>query len=122
LVFEGYGPIGERRSKDLSGRPVDTSATFPGGSSGVGFEGLREYLQTKRQEDFVENLARKLLTYALNRSLMLSDDVAIATMKTNLVKDGYRFEGLVEGIVTSSQFRNKRVSASMPSTAQRDQR
>jgi hypothetical protein len=43
-------------------------------------------------------------------------------MKTNLVKDGYRFEGLVEGIVTSSQFRNKRVSASMPSTAQRDQR
>ena len=29
LVFEGYGPIGERRDKDLAGRPVDVSATFP---------------------------------------------------------------------------------------------
>ncbi len=32
LAFEGYGPVGERRTKDLAGRPVDTRATFPGGS------------------------------------------------------------------------------------------
>ena len=35
LVFEGYGPIGERRTKDLGDRPVDDSATFPGGSNVV---------------------------------------------------------------------------------------
>ena len=29
LAFEGYGPVGERRTKDLAGRPVDTQATFP---------------------------------------------------------------------------------------------
>ncbi len=34
LVFEGYGPIGERRDKDLAGHPVDAHATFPGGSEG----------------------------------------------------------------------------------------
>src|SRR5262249_36044476 len=28
LVFEGFGPVGERRTKDLGGRPVDASATF----------------------------------------------------------------------------------------------
>ena len=33
LVFEGYGPIGERRDSDLAGRPVDASATFPGGTA-----------------------------------------------------------------------------------------
>ena len=36
LVFEGYGPVGERRDTDLAGRPVDVSATFPGGSHGAG--------------------------------------------------------------------------------------
>src|SRR5262249_35858080 len=29
LAFEGYGPIGERRVRDLGGRLVDTRATFP---------------------------------------------------------------------------------------------
>ena len=121
LVFEGYGPIGERRTEDLSGRPIDASATFPGGSSGTGFEGLRDYLRQKRQNDFVENLTRKLLAYALNRSLVLSDDITIEAMTAKLVKDGYRFDSLVEAVVTSSQFRNKRGSVSAPSTLPRDQ-
>ena len=34
LVFEGYGPIGDARTKDLAGHAVDTQATFPGGSHG----------------------------------------------------------------------------------------
>ena len=44
LVFEGYGPIGERRDRDLGGRPVDAKATFPDGSEGTGLGGLRRYL------------------------------------------------------------------------------
>src|SRR5207253_11514547 len=31
LAFEGYGPVGEQRTKDLAGRQVDTRAEFPGG-------------------------------------------------------------------------------------------
>ena len=41
LVFEGYGPIGERRDRDLGNRPVETKATFPDGSEGTGLDGLR---------------------------------------------------------------------------------
>src|SRR6185295_9977618 len=29
LAFEGFGPIGERRTVDLGGRPVDARAAFP---------------------------------------------------------------------------------------------
>jgi hypothetical protein len=76
LVFEGYGPVGERRDKDLAGRPVDTRAAFPGGGDGEGLEGLRRYVRDRRQDDFLENLSRKLLAYGLGRSLQLSDDVA----------------------------------------------
>ena len=108
LVFEGYGMVGERRSKDLSGRAVDDSATFPGGATGAGIEGLLSYLRAHRQDDFINNLSRKLLSYALGRSLMLSDDIAVDAMRAKLVKDAYRFDSLIESIVTSSQFRNKR--------------
>ncbi len=83
LAFEGYGPIGERRTKDLAGRPVDTQATFPGGSEGSGFDGLRNYMRTHRQNDFIDNLCRKMLVYALGRSLMLSDEPTIEAARGN---------------------------------------
>jgi len=108
LIFEGYGPIGERRTLDLGGRPVDTRATFPDKSEGTGLDGLRTYLRQKRQEEFLDNLCRKLLSYALGRSLLPSDDSTIQTMRERLAVDGYRFGGLIESIVTSPQFLTKR--------------
>jgi hypothetical protein len=108
LSFEGYGPIGERRTTDLGGRPVDTRATFPGGGEGDGLEGLRAYLRERRQDEFVDNLCRKLLAYALGRTLLPSDDELILDMRRKLAANGYRFGTLIEAVVTSPQFLNKR--------------
>jgi hypothetical protein len=109
LAFEGYGPVGGARTKDLAGRPVDTSVTFPGGTQGTGFEGLQTFIREHRQKEFVDSLSRKLLAYALNRSLQLSDESIIERMETRLAAKEYRFNSLVETIVTSPQFLNKRV-------------
>jgi hypothetical protein len=108
LVFEGFGPIGEQRTKDLSGHPVQTAAAFPDGKERKGLEGLRDYLREKRQEEYVDNLCRKFFSYALGRGLQLSDEKTLADMKKNLVADGYAFGTLVESIITSPQFLNKR--------------
>ena len=108
LVFEGFGPIGERREKDLAGRAIDVRAAFPGGGEGAGMDGLRQHLREWRQNDFVENLSRKLLVYALGRSPMLPDDLLVQEMKRKLVADNFRFGSLIESIVTSPQFLNKR--------------
>ena len=108
LAFEGYGPVGELRSIDFGGRPVDTHVTFPHGFEGAGVEGLRTYLRASRHGEFVENLCRKLLAYALGRSLLPSDDDTIKDMRGRLAADGHRFGRLVESIVTSPQFRNRR--------------
>ena len=108
LAFEHYGPIGELRTTDLGGRPVANRVEFPGGRTGTGLEGLQQYLRDQRQNEFVENLCRKLFGYALGRKLMLSDEPAIATMKNELKKNDYRFGTLVETIVTSRQFRFQR--------------
>ena len=108
LVFEGYGPVGEKRAKDLGGKPVDTRATFADGTDEEGLDGLRDYLKKKREGDFVENLCRKLLAYGLGRTLILSDDSTIREMRAKLAANNYRFDTLVESIVTSRQFCNKR--------------
>jgi mono/diheme cytochrome c family protein len=108
LVFEGYGPVGERRDVDLGGRPIDASADFPGGASGSGVEYLRHYIREHRQQDFVDNLCRKLLSYGLGRSLLLSDEPLVEEMRSKLAAENHRFGVLVEAIVASPQFRTKR--------------
>ena len=107
LVFEGFGPVGERREKDLAGRTVDASATFPDGQEGTGLEGLRRYIRLNRQKDFVDNLCRKMLAYALGRSLILSDDPIIAQIEDTLARDNDRLDTLIQSIVASPQFLNK---------------
>jgi hypothetical protein len=113
LAFEGYGPVGETRTKDLAGRPVDTAVTFPGGGHGLGLEAVENYIRERRQADFVDNLSRKLLAYALNRSLQLSDETLVQEMETRLRARDYRFSVLVDAIVASPQFLNAR----MPNSA-----
>ena len=108
LVFEGFGPVGEVREKDFAGNVVDTRAVFPNGMEGAGVDGLRRYIRDHRQDEFIENLCRKLLAYALNRSPIVSDDPLIEQMKEQLAKDDHRFGNMVEAIVTSSQFLTKR--------------
>lgn len=108
LVFEGFGPVGERRTKDLAGRAIDASATFPDSSEGAGLAGLRQYIRARRERDFTDNLSRKMLAYALGRSLILSDELLVRQIRDKLSKSNYRVDTLIESIVTSPQFLNKR--------------
>jgi len=112
LALEGYGPVGESRAKDLAGRPVDTRVDYPGGRGGEGMAGLRAYVMANRRDDFVDNICRKMLVYALERSLILADDLAIDAMRGKLAANGYRAGTLIESIVTSPQFLNKRGNSS----------
>jgi mono/diheme cytochrome c family protein len=113
LVFEGYGPIGEQRSKDLGGKAVDARAPFPGGVERSGVTGLREFIRQKRQDDFLDTFDRKMLSYALGRSLQPSDDATLQEIRKRSIATGYRFGTLVETIVNSRQFRNRRAVAAV---------
>ena len=108
LAFETYDPVGRLRTHDLGGRTVDARATFPGGIEGEGLQGIRQYIREHRESDFVRGFISKLLAYALGRSLALSDDLLIRETGRKLAGDGGRFESIIESIVTSRQFLNKR--------------
>ncbi len=108
LSMEGFDPIGRRRSKDLAGRPVDDVVRLPDGTAARGVPEFARHLVTERRDEFVHTLCRKLLGYALGRSLQLSDDVLLEEMQVALDKHGDRVVPLFETIVLSPQFRHQR--------------
>ncbi len=108
LAFEGYGPVGNKREKDLAGHVVDTQATFPGGVEGKGLDGLKTYIHENREKDFLDNICRKLAAYSLGRTLMVSDEPLIESMKAKLAAGGYKFSTLIDSVVTSPQFMYRR--------------
>ena len=108
LIFENFGPIGELRSLDLGNRTVQTNAIFPDGTPGDNLDDLRKYLRDNREQDFVDNLCRKLLSFGLGRTLLLSDDLLVDAMKQKLQDDEYKLRSLIESIVLSPQFLTRR--------------
>ncbi|MFN9265497.1 MAG: DUF1585 domain-containing protein, partial [Acidobacteriota bacterium] len=108
VAFENYGPTGEKREKDLAGLPVDIQAAFPDGQPREGLPGVQAYIRAKRENDFLDNLCRKLLAYALGRSLQLSDELTIQQMRARLAANGNRFGAMIDTILSSPQFLTKR--------------
>lgn len=98
FALEGFDAIGRIRR-------ADTKTTLQDGTAIEGLDGLRRYLITQRRDDFLRQFHRKLLGYALGRSVQLSDQPLLENM---LAADGQRVADLVEWIVRSPQFREIR--------------
>ena len=109
-ALERYDAIGRFREKDSAGLPIDARAQLKWKDNATldGMPGLRDYLLTKRRDEFVQIFCRKLLGYALARSVTLSDTSLIEEMETNLRAHDYRFSAALETVLRSPQFRNQR--------------
>jgi len=103
LSMEGFDPIGRRRTKDLAGRVVDNSWDLRE-ETNRGMSRLIEFVEKERKQQFVKLFCRKLLGYALGRSVTLSDRSLLEKMEKKLRENGYRFSAAVETIVLSPQF------------------
>ena len=108
FALEGFDAIGRTRSKDAAGLDIDTRTVLPGGMSVDGLNGLRDYLLTRRQDDFLRQFSRKLLGYSLGRAVQLSDKPLLDAMVARLKNGEGRVGGALELIVLSSQFREVR--------------
>ena len=108
FALEGFDAIGRARSKDTAGLAIDTKAKLPDGTQLEGLDSLRSYLVNTRRDDFLRQFCRKLLGYALGRSVQLSDKPLLDTMLTQLKVNDHRVGSAIELIVRSPQFREVR--------------
>ena len=108
FALEEYDAIGHHRQQDAAGNSIDTRATLPDGATIQGLEGLRTYLLSTRRDTFLRHFCRKLLGFALGRSVQLSDQPLLDEMIHGLVNNQYRVSCAIEAIVLSEQFQNIR--------------
>ena len=108
FTLEEFDAIGRSREQDTNGLPIDTNTTLMDGTPLAGVEGLREYLITVRRDTIVRQFCKKLLGYALGRSVQLSDEPLLTEMMTRLEQQDFRFTAALETIVLSEQFREIR--------------
>ena len=107
LTMEAFDAVGRLRNKDLAGRAIQATGPMPGGGQAEGIAGLIDYIEHRRVSDFQHNLSRKLLGYALGRSVTLSDQPLLADMEKKL-QGGQGLSVLFETVVLSQQFRQQR--------------
>jgi len=105
FALERYDPIGRLRNKDFGGLPLDAHARLRDGTEFDGIDGLRDYLLTKKKDVIVRLFCRRLLGYALGRSVTLSDQVLIDEVAAELNKKDGRLSAALLVIVRSPQFR-----------------
>lgn len=115
LAFEEYDAIGnwqrdgvgaELRKKRTK-HPIDATAELPGGVKIDGMQALQAELLRTRKADFRKALLRKVLAYALGRSLTLEDLAAADDLAPTLEKRGDGLATLVELITASAAFQSK---------------
>ena len=102
LAMENFDGVGAWRDRD-SGVRIDAGTQLADGTSVNGVVALRQAL-LRRPEVFVRTLTENLLTYALGRALWADDMPTVRAIMRNTAAQQYRFQDLVEAIVTSAPF------------------
>lgn len=108
FALESYDTIGAFRQKDQSGLLIDSTTTLMDGTPIDGLAGIRDYIAVQRQETFVKQFCKKLLGYALGRSVRLSDQPLLDQIYADLEANEFRVQIAIERIVLSPQFRQIR--------------
>ena len=117
IVLESFDPIGRWREHYQNGERIQTGATFQNAKGTTilkSIEDLKQHLTHAEAERFSHQTTRKMLAYALGRSLIASDHGRIDTIVKALEQHDYHLQELIYQIVTSPQFRLRREHPPQP--------
>ena len=103
--LENFDFLGRWRDED-NGKPIDATGQLPTGERFSGPAELKK-LMLKRKDEFARQLIRKMLGYALGRSLVDADECTIEQLMRQLEAQDYRGRTLLTSVILSTPFRNK---------------
>jgi len=106
FALENFDVIGRWREQD-AGQNIDSSATMEDGTIISGLGGLKDHLLSNK-ENFIRHLTKKMLGYALARSLRPSDLCTLEEITNSVIENEYQSQELILGVVMSKPFTHKR--------------
>ncbi|WP_197442859.1 DUF1592 domain-containing protein [Lignipirellula cremea] len=106
LALENYDAIGLWRTQYKQGNKaqVVSVAMLPDGTGIESVAGLKRVILEEKRELFLKNFARKMLTYALARSLDATDETVVEELAGSLETNGGRMRQLVIDLVKHQAF------------------
>lgn len=104
--LENFDPLGRWRTEQ-GGQPVDSTGVLPTGETFRGPVELKKLLLEKRRPDFLRNLSRKMLGYALGREIRRVDLGIVRDCVQNLEKGDFHASRLLETIALSFPFTHR---------------
>jgi hypothetical protein len=112
LAMENFNAMGMWREKERD-QPVEVSGTLLTGENFSNVQELKRILADNHRHQFYECLTEKLLTYAIGRGLEYSDVETVDQIVEKLEKNDGRFSSLLMGVIESSPFQKRRISATV---------
>lgn len=106
VALENFDPIGRWRTA-IEGTPVDNLGKFGSSQELRGFADLKAHM-AGRQDQFASAFNRKLLAYALGRSLLPTDKPLLDQMDAALKAANYAPAVSIDLLIASRQFRYRR--------------
>ncbi len=107
FALENFDAVGKYREFDENYEPLDNSGVYADGSRIDGVAGLRQVL-VKHSDQFLANVTKTLMTYALGRGVEYYDAPAVRAILRGAAPSQHRFSSIVLGIVTSAPFQMRR--------------
>ncbi|MCC6793589.1 MAG: DUF1592 domain-containing protein [Candidatus Hydrogenedentes bacterium] len=103
--LENFDPIGRWRTEQ-AGQALDASGELPDGRKFNGPKELKAIVMSQKDQ-FATNLSRKMVGYALGRSLTQYDDCVINNCVSALKDSDYKPSAMITQIVLSYPFRHR---------------
>jgi len=114
IALEEFDATGlfRKQSRRKDGRrmvtyEIDAAATLPDGSRVQGLKELKKYLLSEKRERFARAVVTRLLTYALGRSLELTDYETVDRLQAELIRSDFQLRKLIHSITASEAFSTK---------------
>jgi hypothetical protein len=114
IALENFDALGRWRTElpknageSAQSQSIDATVELPDGKQIAGADGLRTYLLQEQKEQFARSLVMRLLTYALGRSLELTDQAAVDEVLEQFSKDELRLKGLIHKVLSIEPLQTK---------------
>jgi hypothetical protein len=107
FALENFDAVGKYRTYDENFEPIDNTGVYADGTRIDGLAGLRQVLMN-HSDQFLVNLTKTLMTYALGRGVEYYDAPAARSILRDAAPQDYRFASIILGIVKSTPFQMRR--------------
>ncbi|MEJ0039646.1 MAG: DUF1592 domain-containing protein [Gammaproteobacteria bacterium] len=103
FALEPFDAVGHARTVDGGGQPIDAKDVMYDGTPVDGPAGVRTFV-LKYKDQYVQNVAANLLTYALGRGVEYDDMPTVRNIVHASARDDYKLKTIIEAITVSDVF------------------